>query len=178
MPRSREDDPRLREVAKAEFANVWRFLRRLGVPAGLLEDAAQEVFLVAARKFASVKPGSERSYLFGSAVHVAREVRRKHAREELAEDPDDEAMEPVLLSTPEDSLDKRQEYDVLVRLLDGLPDDLRTAFVLYEIEGQSLSEIANILAIPMGTVSSRLRRARAEFELRLQKLQKRMRGGA
>ncbi|AKU94860.1 RNA polymerase sigma factor RpoE [Labilithrix luteola] len=177
MQRSREDDDRLRATAKAEFANVWRFLRRLGVPTSSLDDATQEVFLVAARKFGEVQPGREKSYLFGTAVHVARELRRKHGREQLADDPDDEAMEPASTSTPEDSLGTRQEYDVLVRLLDGLTDDLRTVFILFEIEGQSLTEISTILGVPLGTVSSRLRRARADFELRLQKFQKRMRGG-
>ena len=176
MTDRRSDQARLREAARAHFADVWRFLRRLGVPNGSLDDAAQEVFLVAARKFGDVELGREKSYLFGTAVHVARSSFRKHSREELAVDPDDDSREPALRSTPEDELDRKEEQDLLVRMLEALPDDLRTVFVLYEIEGESLTEIATILAVPMGTVSSRLRRARAQFEARLQRLQKNMRG--
>jgi RNA polymerase sigma-70 factor (ECF subfamily) len=166
----------LRDMAKVYFANVWRFLRSLGVPQHALDDAVQEVFLVAARKLADIQPGSEKSFLFGAAVHVARELRRKHGREELAADPDDESLEPAQLSTPEDSLGQKQERDLLMSLLAGLPDELRTVFVLYEIEGQTMSEIAELLGVPAGTVASRLRRGREQFEARLQRHQMRMRG--
>ena len=61
-------------------------------------------------------------------------------------------------------------------LLAGLTDELRSVFVLYEIEGQTMSEIAELLGMPVGTVASRLRRAREQFEGRLQRHQLRMRG--
>jgi len=176
MPASRADATRLRDMATTHFPNVWRFLRVLGVPSGSVDDGAQEVFLVAARKLADIRPGAERAFLFGAAVHVARELRRRRGREELVTDPDDESLEPALLSTPEDSLDRKEEHDLLMTLLDGLTDELRTVFVLYEIEGQSMSEIAALLGVPPGTVASRLRRAREKFEARLQRHQLRMRG--
>lgn len=175
MSRSRADE-RLQHVAEAHFASVWRFLRALGVPASTLDDAAQEVFLVAARKLEKIRPGAEKSFLFGTAVHISRELRRKHAREELAQDPDDESLEPADDWTPEAALDRKEERDSLMHLLDGLQDDLRTAFVLYEIEGHSIVEIASMLQIPAGTAASRLRRARETVEVRLQKLQTKMRG--
>ncbi|MBX3261538.1 MAG: RNA polymerase sigma factor [Labilithrix sp.] len=175
MSRSRADE-RQQRVAEAHFASVWRFLRALGVPAGALDDAAQEVFLVVARKLERIRPEAERSFLFSTAVHVSRELRRKHAREELAQDPDDEALEPSDGWTPEASLDRKEERDLLMHLLHGLTEELRTAFVLYEIEGHSVTEIAAMLDVPSGTVASRLRRAREKVELRLQKLQMTMRG--
>ena len=61
-------------------------------------------------------------------------------------------------------------------LLDGLTDELRTVFVLSEIEGESMAGIAALLGLPPGTVASRLRRAREKFEARLQRHQLRMRG--
>ena len=166
----------LRDMAKAYFANVWRFLRTLGVPYHALDDATQEVFLVAARKLSAIQPGAERSFLFGAAVHVAREARRRHGREELTDDPDDGSLELAQLSTPEDSLDRKEERDLLMSLLAGLTDELRTVFVLYEIEGETMLEIAELLGVPAGTVASRLRRAREQFEARLQRHQLRMRG--
>jgi RNA polymerase sigma-70 factor, ECF subfamily len=177
MSRSHADEKRQREIAAAHFASVWRFLRALGVPSYAVDDAAQEVFLVVVRKLESIRPGAEKAFLFSTAVHVSRELRRKHAREELVSDPDDEALEPAHLSTPEDSLDRKEEQDLLLQLLEGLTDELRTAFVLYEIEGQSMTEIAAMLGVPAGTVASRLRRAREKFEDRLKKLQMRMRDG-
>ena len=137
----------------------------------MLDDAAQEVFLVVARKLDRIRPGAERPFLFSTAVHVAREVQRKHRREELAQDPDDERLEPADSHTPEDSFEKKQKQDLLLLLLAGLTDEYRTTFVLYEIEGESVAEIAAILDVPVGTVASRLRRAREKFEARLQKWQ-------
>ncbi len=176
LPVSRGQVMPLRDMAKLYFANVWRFLRSLGVPQHALDDATQDVFLVAARKLGDIQAGAEKSFLFGAAVFVAREARRKHGREELADDPDDESREPAQLSTPEDSLGQKQQRDLLMSLLAGLADELRTVFVLYEIEGQSMPEIAELLGVPVGTVASRLRRGREQFEARLQRHQLRMRG--
>lgn len=176
MLKSRAEEERQRTLALTHFASVWRFVRTLGVPPSAVDDAAQEVFLVVARKLERIQPGTELAFLFSTAIHVAREIRRKHGREELAEDPDDEALELVQRCTPEDSLDRKEERDLLMHLLDGLSDELRTIFVLYELEGQSAVEIAAVLDIPIGTVASRLRRARAKFEVRLQRLQMTMRG--
>ncbi|MDF2698444.1 MAG: polymerase sigma factor RpoE, partial [Labilithrix sp.] len=131
------------------------------------DDAAQEVFLVAIHRLADIRPGAEKGYLLGTAVRVAHVLRRKHSREELLVDPDDERVEPATLSTPEDSMHQMQEHALLMQLLDGLPDDLRTVFVLYEIEGESLASIAAMLDIPQGTATSRLRRAREKFDVRI-----------
>jgi len=177
MPQTRLDKERLRQAALDHFGDVWCFLRSLGVPRDSLDDALQEVFVVAARKIGSVHPGAEKSYLFAVSVHVARQTRRKFAREELTQDPDDGSLELTSFETPEDSLAQKEERHVLLELLDGLPDEMRSVFVLYEIEGQSSSEIAELLGLSINTVSSRLRRARARFEIRLQRLQSRLRGG-
>ena len=176
LPVSRAQGMTLRDMAKVYFANVWRFLRSIGVPQHALDDATQDVFLVAARKLADIQPGAEKSFLFGVAVYVARDIRRRHGREELADDPDDESREPAQLTTPEDAFGQKQEQDLLMSLLAGLTDELRSVFVLYEIEGQTMAEIAELLGVPAGTVASRLRRGREQFEARLQRHQLRMRG--
>jgi len=173
---SRLDKERLLQTAVDHFDDVWRFLRSLGVPRDSLDDATQEVFLRAARKFSTVSPGAEKGYLFATSVHVAQELRRKFAREELADDPEDGSLELPSFETPEDSLAQKEQRHLLLGLLDGLPDGMRSVFVLYEIEGQSLSEISTLLGIPMKTVASRLARARSRFEVRLQRLKSRLRG--
>ena len=72
---------------------------------------------------------------------------------------------------------KRQQ-EVLGRLLDQLEPDLRTTFVLFELEELTMAEIAGALEIPPGTVASRLRRAREQFRERLQVLRQHTSGGA
>jgi RNA polymerase sigma-70 factor (ECF subfamily) len=65
---------------------------------------------------------------------------------------------------PEQLLDSKQRRAALDRALDEMPLDQRTVFVLFELEGFLLPEIAESLQIPLGTATSRLRRARQRFE--------------
>src|SRR4051812_22450577 len=67
MPRVARD-ARMGAMVAAHFDTVWRAVKRLGVPAGGVDDAAQEVFIVAARKLADIEVGRERGYLLGVAV--------------------------------------------------------------------------------------------------------------
>jgi RNA polymerase sigma-70 factor (ECF subfamily) len=69
-------------------------------------------------------------------------------------------------------LDERRAFDVLGRLLDSMEDDLRQVFVLYEIEDLTMAAIAELLQIPAGTVASRLRRAREQFEVMASRLRR------
>jgi RNA polymerase sigma-70 factor (ECF subfamily) len=70
-------------------------------------------------------------------------------------------------------VDKRQARALLDEILEELPLPLRAVFVLYELEEMSVSEMANLLLLPRGTVASRLRRARAEFERVVKRLKAR-----
>lgn len=71
---------------------------------------------------------------------------------------------PLESPTPEQLLESKQRRAVLDAALEALPMDQRTVFVLFELEGFSLPEIAESLQIPLGTATSRLRRARHRFE--------------
>src|ERR1043166_8592232 len=70
----------LRQVVAQHFDFLWRSLRRLGVPAASVDDAAQRVFLVAARKLGAVAPERTRAYLFAIALRIAAEDRRARRR--------------------------------------------------------------------------------------------------
>jgi len=76
-------------------------------------------------------------------------------------------------------LAERQARALLDDALDALPQDLRAVLVLHELEGLELRQIAEIEAIPVGTASSRLRRAREEFSLIAKRMRARLqaRGG-
>jgi RNA polymerase sigma-70 factor, ECF subfamily len=163
MPLPRRSRDRLRATLDAEFAFVWRTLRRLGVPTEAVDDAAQQVFLVFAKRLDDILPDSERSFLFGTARRVAADIRRAcKGTIEITEELMTHAAAP---GTPlEELLDQKRARDLLDRIVGELPDDLRAVFVLFEGEGMTAAEIAELLGVPPGTVASRLRRARIRFE--------------
>jgi len=159
----RVDDGRLRAVVAEHFQLLWRFLRRLGIPPGDVDDAVQEVVLVLARKLGHIQPGSERSFVLGTALRVASGFKRQSRRRREVDDSELVEHESPELG-PEALAEKQRLRAVLQRLLDQLPLDLRAVFVLYELEELTMAEIAQTLGLPPGTVASRLRRSREAFE--------------
>ena len=153
----------LRSLFETHYASIWRLLRRLGVLPAQLDDAAQEVFWVAARRLRDIEPGREHSFLYGVALRVAaNEVRRQKAAMRVVDLEQVPALPDQRLS-PEEHLVEQQARALLDDVLNRMPIDLRTVFVLFEIEGLEVRQIAEIEEIPVGTASSRLRRAREEF---------------
>lgn len=150
---------RLAAMFEAHYDLVWRVLRRVGLPDATAEDGAQQVFLIASRRMADIEPGKERAFLCATAVKVAGPLRSRPRREA----PVEELPEQVDDSTPADLVQRKQQRDLLDRLLAQLDEDLRTVLVLTEIEGLSKREVAEALGIPEGTAASRLRRAREEL---------------
>jgi RNA polymerase sigma-70 factor (ECF subfamily) len=160
------DSARVESFVREHYAFVWRVLRRSGLSSADADDAAQRVFLVAAARLAAIEERSERGFLYRTAARVA-----SNARRSLRRRPDtpglEDGEEPAPVPAPDDLLDQRRARDLLDRVLSELSEDLRAAFVLFEIEGLRTPEIADALGIPLGTVASRLRRARAEVEERV-----------
>jgi RNA polymerase sigma-70 factor (ECF subfamily) len=159
------DRARLRTIVAEHFDFTWRSLRRLGVAPGDVDDAAQQVFIVMSRRLADVPEGRERAFLFSTAVRVASEARRTYRRrhEADAEIPDTPDGAPSV----EDLVDQRRARVLLNELLEEMPMELRTVFILFELEQMSRTEVARILGLPPGTVASRLSKARAIFEEKL-----------
>jgi RNA polymerase sigma-70 factor (ECF subfamily) len=148
---------------RAHYATVWRLLRRLGVRPAQLDDAVQEVFWVAARRLDDIEPGREASFLYGVALRVASgELRRERSSPPLA---DLDALAGLVdgALSPEEQLEQRRARQLLEWVLDRMPAELRVVFVLFELEGLEVRDIAALHEIPLGTASSRLRRAREEF---------------
>lgn len=153
-PRSDADRVRLEQMFAAHYATVWRTLRRRGLTPDAAADATQETFLIAAQRLADVQADSERAFLVGTALRVAHTLRRKTVRWQLEDD-----MDQRIASVG----DERSEIQLCDWALSKLKPELAEAFVLYEIEGLSSPEIAALLEIPLGSVASRLRRAREQF---------------
>lgn len=155
---------RLTILFQRHFDLVWRTVRRLGVPPEAVDDAAQEVFVIASRRLASIEEGKERAFLYGTAVRVASTARRTSSRRRTVP-PADEAIDPADPGPAADELiDRKRARALLDDLVARLPDDTRPVFVLYELEGLTMDEIATCLEVPPGTVASRLRRAREVFQ--------------
>jgi RNA polymerase sigma-70 factor (ECF subfamily) len=157
---------------------VARSLRRLGVQEGELEDAVQEVFIVAVRKEHQVIEGTERSFLYGTALRIASNARRvgERARARRVNAPADWSAGPSDGPTTEEIVDQRRARQALDMVLETMDVDERAVFTLYELEELTVPEIATLLGVPQGTVSSRLRRAREQFESEIQKMHEQARG--
>jgi RNA polymerase sigma-70 factor (ECF subfamily) len=143
------------------FDFVWRSLRRLGVPRAGIDDAVQDVFVVVHRRLAAFEARSSlRTWVFGIALRVARDHRRR-ARRKGGHAPLD-ARIPDEAPGPAESLARSEAVRELDRILGGLDEDKRAVFVLVEIEEMSAPEAAVALGANVNTVYSRLRAARRE----------------
>ena len=154
----------LRRLVKDHYDFIWRLLARLNVSGPEVDDAAQQVFMVlVSRERLTIKVGSERAFLYGVALRVAKEFRRRAQNQLNHVSPDAENLvdrAPDLEAVAEQRQARRQ----LDRILESMPENLKEAFILFELEDMTVPQIAELLGIPTGTVASRLRRARALFQ--------------
>jgi len=158
-PRAPVDRPRLERMFTAHHALVWRTLRRRGLDADAAADATQQTFLVAAERLPDINHDSERAFLVGTALRVAFSWGRKTVRWQLDEDMDQRA------AVRRDVLDEQTAIQLCDLALSKVDPELAEIFVLFELEDLTSPEIAALLEIPLGTVASRLRRAREQFRM-------------
>lgn len=155
--------PAFAEVYEQHAAFVWRSLRRLGVRDADLEDVTQDVFVVVHRKLKDFDGRSTvKTWLFGICLRTASDHRRKaHVqREDIVEAVPETAQEPL---APE-VVARRQARAVLDRILDGLDDEKRATFVLFELEQVPMAEVAAMTDVPLQTAYARLYAARRHVE--------------
>lgn len=149
--------------AHVDFA--WRVARRMGVPAWLLDDVVQDVFVVVHRRLASLDASvPPRAWLF----RVVQNISREHARRERRSGHDllgDEVVDGR--NDPERSLSHTQEIALVDRIVRSLPEERRAVFILAECEQMTAPEIAAALDVNLNTVYTRIRLARADFEAAL-----------
>ena len=160
------------EHYRAHFDFTWRNLRRLGVPATELDDAAQEVFVVLLRRRASIPPELPiRAWLFGVIRRIAWRYRRSDSRRSRLHDAVHRAANasPELeraRARPDQLHDTREAARLVERFLAELTPIQAEVFVLAELEELSGKEIAEHLGVNQNTVWSRLRLARRAFDRR------------
>jgi RNA polymerase sigma-70 factor (ECF subfamily) len=160
-----ERDARLRGLVDEYIDFVARVLRNAGSPEAEVDDDVQRTFIAVANRLDDVHPGAEKSFLLQIALRIAAHARRTAARrrEVLAE----EMPETISFVMPDELTDQKRARQMLDQVLNQMEGDLRMVFVLYEVEEMSMAQIAGVLGIPSGTVASRLRRARLDFQERV-----------
>ncbi len=167
MPRGKTEHS-ARDIFDEHADYVWRTLRYLGVPEADLPDLSQEVFVVVHRKLGEFEGRSSmRTWLHGICKRVAAARRRKaHVRRERL---DSTPPDATLDASQDEALARRQQLQILQRILSELDDDKRAVFVLFEIEGMPMKEVAQTVGCPLQTAYSRLKAAREEVRRRFAK---------
>lgn len=174
FPHSHASTLHVRDVFEEHYDFVWRTLRRLGVAEADVDDAVQEVFLVVHRKLGEFEGRSKiTTWLWGICYRTACQYFRQ--RRPLHDDPGAAADLVDPAASPEERYEGREARAKLDEVLAMLDPERRAVFVLYEIDEVPVDEIARRIGIPAGTVYSRLKVARQEFERAIQRLRARWR---
>jgi RNA polymerase sigma-70 factor (ECF subfamily) len=159
------------ELFHAHASFVWRVLRRLGISDTDVEDACQEVFVVAHRRLDGFEGRSSvQTWLYGICVRVGGAHRRRARVHEL---PASAHHEQAADAPQEDEVALREARVELDRMLDRLDDEKRAVFVLFEIEELPMIEVAEAVGCPLQTAYSRLHAARREVDLMLTRIRAR-----
>lgn len=165
-------------VYREQFGYVFRTMRRLGVRPPDLDDLVQEAFTVVLKRLDDYETDRPiEPWLFGIAFRVAA-AHRRHRSRRITEVPSSQLEHADLDGAgPEASFADRQARLLVLEALEALDLDQRAVFVMHDIDEQPAPAIADVLEIPINTVYSRLRAARAKFEARIRKLRARGRLG-
>jgi RNA polymerase sigma-70 factor, ECF subfamily len=157
--------PSFRDIFVTEFDFVCRTLRRFGIREADVHDVSQELFVAVNRGLSSFDVARPlRPWLVGFAVRCAANYRRLgwHQASELSDE--------TAASSPR-MTDRLAARQLVLRGLDALDFDKRIALVLHDMEGVTAPEIAAELGVPLNTVYSRVRLARAAFKEALRVLE-------
>ena len=159
---------RFRDAALPYLDDVYSLARYLMRNPADAEDAAQECYMRALRHFDSYRGPAMKPWLLTILRNVCNaEFARRGKQEKPTDFSEHETAAEELpiwqepTSSPETAMVRRQDDDAIRRLVAGLPQPFREAIVLREINDLSYQEIAEVAGVPVGTVMSRLARARS-----------------
>ncbi len=151
------------------FDHVYRWVRALGAREADREDIVQETFLVVRRRLGDFDGRNLPGWLYRIASRQVAQHRRNRWVKRVLGLAAHEELEHLVSELPsaERELEQREQRETLERILDRMSEKRRVAFVLFEVEGYSGEELAEMLSIPVNTVWTRLYHARKEFFARL-----------
>ncbi|HVH46210.1 MAG TPA: sigma-70 family RNA polymerase sigma factor [Labilithrix sp.] len=161
-------------VFESEFGYVYNTLRRLGVREHDLKDQTQEVFLTVHQIIADYDPSRPlRPWLFGIAYRIAARYRgRAHRRREVFGEGDEDLAAGAVDPSPraDAELESARRRALVLAAIEQIDLPRRGVFVMNEIDGHPMPEIAAALGIPLNTAYSRLRLARQDFAAAVKRL--------
>jgi RNA polymerase sigma-70 factor (ECF subfamily) len=155
--------PGFEELAMPLFDSAYNFAHWLAQNQDDAEDLVQEAYLKALRSFTSFQPGTNfRAWIFQILKNTFLSSRSKLERRMTVaiDSEEDYPLVPGTSGTPESGLIERSVVDAIRCAIDQLPVIFREVILLRDVEDVPYQEIAKILSIPIGTVMSRLARAR------------------
>jgi RNA polymerase sigma-70 factor, ECF subfamily len=165
--RSKTDALTFEEVYAQGFPHVVRWIRAFGGLDADLEDLAQETFVVVRRQLGKFDGANLAGWLYRITQRTVRDYReRAWFRRALGNRDDDRRARRNSIAPqadPSQVLEHREAIRFLTQLLAKISDSHRTAFILFEIEGYTGEEIAQLEDVPLNTVWSRLHHARKEL---------------
>jgi RNA polymerase sigma-70 factor (ECF subfamily) len=180
VARAQRGDKRAYELLVLKYQRkLGRLLSRWVRDPAEVEDVTQEAFIKAYRALPSFRGESAfYTWLYRIAINTAKNylvaLGRRAPTSTSFDHEDAESFEEADqlrdMSTPESELEGKEIAAVVNRAMDALPEDLRTAITLREIEGLSYDEIADVMNCPIGTVRSRIFRAREAIATELRPL--------
>ena len=149
------------DAFQRELGYIYRSLRRLGTAPTEVDDLAQDVFLALRRSWTQYDPSRPlRPYLFGIAFRLASAHQRKGRREVPFGIVEVDDTRPG----PDDVLQTKQARALVLAALERIPLPRRAVLVMRDLDDVPIDEVAAVLAIPLFTAYSRLRKARRELE--------------
>jgi RNA polymerase sigma-70 factor (ECF subfamily) len=167
MAQPKHDD--FEQAVMPHFNAAYNLARWLVADATLAEDVTQDAMLRAFSYFGSFKGGDGKSWLLRIVRNVAYNTLATRQRRRMAslDDPgpgaDGEGLAMQVADTadnPEDTLVRQESFARLDQAMAALPAELRECLVLHELEELSYKQVAHVTGVPIGTVMSRLARAR------------------
>jgi RNA polymerase sigma-70 factor (ECF subfamily) len=177
VERARGGDKRAFELLVQKYhRRLMRLLSRMVRNQEEVEDIAQETFIKAYRALPQFRGDAAfYTWLYRIGVNTARNYLSSRGRalptvSDQAMNDDDEPEERLVaqdINTPESMLLSKQVAVAVNDAVEALPEELRTAITLREMEGLSYDEIAELMACPIGTVRSRIFRAREAIAAKL-----------
>jgi RNA polymerase sigma-70 factor (ECF subfamily) len=150
-------------VYRTWFPEVARWVRARGANEADVEDVAQEVFIIVRRKLDQFDGRNLAGFLFRITERTVRDHRRSTWIRRLFRNPSPLSELTAPQVDGADAMVDRDRRKVLDRILAQMSEKRRTTFVLFEIEGYSGEEIAQIQSLPVDTVWTRLHHARKDF---------------
>jgi RNA polymerase sigma-70 factor (ECF subfamily) len=165
LPAQASPKPDLRTIYDEWFGEVLRWIRALGGVEADRDDIVQEVFLVVRRRLPDFDGGNLAGWLYAITRRKVRDARRRVWVKHIFTRRRSEDLEglPDTAGSPASTLEEKEKQRVLWTLLGKMREHRRSTFVLFEIEGLSGDEIAQVQGIPINTVWTRLYHARKEF---------------